>query len=93
MNIGGIYDSPQIQMELDKIRAAKTEEEKKTPGKGKTMAGMLYAMKAKCGAVTEYLESHPAWMPTQAERAESARDAAGWVVEQLDIRLRGNHGQ
>ncbi len=93
LNIGKIYDSPQIRMELDKMRASKTEEEKKNPGNGKTMAGMLYAMKSKCRAVTEYLESHPEWMPSQAERVEAARDAAGWVAQQLDIRLEGNHGQ
>jgi ParB/RepB/Spo0J family partition protein len=88
LNLKGVYDRPQIKIEVAQIQATK-EEPKQTSGSGENMARLLCAMKAKCGAVTYYIEAHPAWTPQKEDRAGAAREAARWAVEQLDLFLAG----
>lgn len=91
---GGTYDPIQIKLEVDKIQASKQTESKEKSVGNEPMERLLYAMKAKCTAVTYYLETHPEWIPGKDDRAGAAREAAGWAVVQLDARLKGgSHGK
>jgi len=93
LQLGGIYDPPQIKMEAEKIRASKQSGSKEKVG-AEPMDRLLHAMTAKCTAVTSYLEFHPEWIPRNDNRVGAAREAAGWAVEQLDSRLQGiSHGK
>jgi ParB/RepB/Spo0J family partition protein len=89
LKLGGTYGPTQIKVEVEKIQASKQTGSKEKPASGEPIVGLLYAMKAKCGAVTDYLEAHPDWIPRQGERAGAAREAAGRAVKQLDLRLAG----
>jgi ParB/RepB/Spo0J family partition protein len=94
LNLKGIYDPTQIKMEAAEIQASKQTERKEKPARGEPMDRLLYAMKAKCSAVTDYLETHPEWMPWKDDRTGAAREAASWAVTQLESRLRGSsHGK
>ena len=89
LKLGGTYSPTQIKIEVEKIQASKQTGSKEKSARGEPIVGLLYAMKAKCAAVTDYLEAHPEWAPGQDEWAGAAREAAARAVKQLDFRLTG----
>lgn len=94
LNLKGIYDPAQIKMEAAEIQVSKQTERKEKPVSSEPMERLLYAMKAKCSAVTDYLETHPEWVPWKDDRTGAAREAASWAVTQLESRLKGSsHGK